>query len=154
MTIECKLVEQPYQATLAVRTRTAVTDLPRVLGSTYSTIVNYLAELGEEPAGPPYAAYYNMDLQDLDVEIGIPVARELPGRDDIRASGIPGGQVATCCHVGPYQTIEPAYNALSQWIEAEGLQPTGVAVEMYLNDPTQTPPEELQTQILFPLAER
>ena len=50
-----------------------------------------------------------------------------------------------------FQKIEPAYNALSQWIADNGYEPTGVAYEMYLNDPMQTLPQELRTQIVFPL---
>ncbi len=151
MSIECKILEQPYRATLSIRTRAAVDQLPQVLGDSFGLIACYLEELGEKATGPPFAAYYNMDMQDLDIEIGIPVPRELPGRNEIQPSGIPGGQVASCLHVGPYNAIEPTYSALSEWMAAEGLSPTGVAVEMYLNDPTRTAPEQLQTQILFPL---
>jgi effector-binding domain-containing protein len=153
MTIECRILDQPYQPTLSIRTRSAVEQLPQVLGNSFSEIMSYLQELGETPSGPPYAAYYNMDMENLDIEIGIPVTCELPGREKIQASGIPGGQVATCLHCGPYDTIEPAYKALSEWIAAKGLSVTGVAVEMYLNDPTQDTPDQLQTQILFPLAQ-
>jgi effector-binding domain-containing protein len=92
-----------------------------------------------------------MDMQDLDVEIGFPVARELPGRGDIRAGEIAGGKAATCLYTGPYEDIGQPYEALSQWMEENGYEPTGVAYEMYLNDPQETPPEELQTQIMFPL---
>jgi len=151
MSYKCEVREQPAQATLAVRTRTSVQELPQVLGQTYGAIAQYLGELGEQPVGPPFTAYYNMDMQDLDVEIGFPVARELPGRGDIQAGEIPGGKVATCLYTGPYSDIEPAYNALFQWMEENGYEATGVAYEMYLDDPQETPPEELQTQIVFPL---
>jgi effector-binding domain-containing protein len=110
-----------------------------------------MAELGEQCAGPPYAAYYNEDMENLDVEIGCPVARELPGRGEIRAGEIPGGKVATCLHIGSYSDIGPAYVALSQWMEENDHAPAGAAYEFYLNDPDETPPEELQTQIMFPL---
>ena len=126
-------------------------DLPQELGKAYGAIGQYLGELGEQPVGPPFAAYYNLDMQDLDVEIGFPVSRRLPGKDDIEASQIPGGKVATCIYTGPYSEMEPAYDALSQWIEDNGYQATGVAYEMYLDDPAQTPPQESKTQILFPL---
>ena len=151
MSYKCEVKKQPAQTTLAVCTRTSVQELPQVLGQAYGAIAQYLGELGEQPAGPPFVAYHNEDMQDLDVEIGFPVARELPGRGDIQASEIPGGKVATCLHVGPYAEIEPAYTALSEWMRENGHEATGVAYEMYLNDPQQTPPEELQTQIMFPL---
>jgi effector-binding domain-containing protein len=151
MSYECKVKEQPTQATLAIRTRVSVQDLPQVLGKAYGAIAQYLGELGEQPAGPPFVAYYNMDMQALDVEIGFPVSRQLSGKGDIQACEIPGGKVATCLYTGPYSDIEPAYNALSQWMKENGYEATGVAYEMYLNDPGQTPPQELQTQIVFPL---
>lgn len=151
MAYNCEVKEQAAQPTLVVRKRAPVDELPRVLGESYLAIMQYIMELGEEPVGPPFAAYHNMDMQDLDVEIGFPVSGGLPGKGDIRAGEIPGGKVATCLYVGPYDRVEPAYNALAKKIEEEGCEATGVAYEMYLNDPGQTPPEELRTLILLPL---
>jgi effector-binding domain-containing protein len=122
-----------------------------VLGKSFAAIAGYMEELGETPAGPPFAAYYNEDMQDLDVEIGFPVSRELPGRDDIQASQIPGGAAATCLHIGPYSQMGQAYSALSRWIQDNGHEVTGVAYEVYLNDSSETPSRELQTRIEFPL---
>lgn len=151
MSYKCDLQEQPTQSTLAIRTRAAVQDLSQVLGGAYGTIAQYLGELGEHPAGPPFVVYYNEDMQDLDIEIGFPVARELPGRGDIQASELPGGKVATCLYTGPYEDIEEPYEALSQWMEENGYEMAGAPYEMYLNDPQETPPEELQTLIVFPV---
>jgi len=148
---ECNVVDQGVQPALSIRTRAPVQELPQVMGKAFGAIAQYLRELGEQPAGPPYAAYYNMDMQDLDVEIGFPVSRMLSGRDDIGASEILGGKAATCVYVGPYGEIGPAYQALSEWMKEHGHQATGVAYEVYLNDPAQTPPQELLTRILFPL---
>lgn len=151
MSYQCEVKEQSAQPTLAIRTRAAVQDLGQVLGACYGTIAQYLGELGQHPAGPPFTAYYNEDMQDLDVEIGFPVARELPGRGEIQAGEIPGGQLATCLHTGSYSDIEAAYEALGQWMAENGYEPSGAAYEMYLNDPEDVPPEELQTLIMFPL---
>jgi len=149
MSYKCEVKEQAAQPTLSIRTRTSVQDIPQVLGKAYGAIAQYLGELGEQPAGPPFTAYYNMDMQNLDIEIGFPVSRQFSGKDDIRASEIPSGKVATCLYTGPYSEMEPAYNALSRWIEDNGYEASGVAYEMYLNDPDQTPPQELRTQIVF-----
>ncbi len=145
MSYQCELKEWSAQPTLAIRTRAAVQDLPRVFGEVYGAIGRYLGELGEPPGGPPFAAYHNMDMQDLDIEIGFPVTRELPGRDDIQPGQLPGGEVATCLHTGPYSSLHAAYNALTQWIEEHGYEATGVAYEVYLSDPQETPPDRQQT---------
>jgi effector-binding domain-containing protein len=149
MSYQCEVKEQPVQKTLSIRTRTAAQDLPQVFGEGYGKIAHYLEELGEQPIGPPFAAYYNMDMDNLDVELGFPVAQTLPGRAEIKAGEIPGSKVATCLHVGPYNEMEPAYTTLMQWMADNGYEATGVAYELYLNDPRETPPA--QTQIIFPL---
>jgi len=114
-------------------------------------MAQYLAGLGEQPVGPPFVAYYNMDMEDLDIEVGLTVSKHVAGKDRIQASELPEGKIATCVHTGPYGEVGPAYAALSAWMEANGHVPTGVAYEFYLNDPSETPPEELMTQVVFPL---
>ncbi len=149
MSYQIELKDQSAQPVLSVRTRTSVENLPQVLGQNYGAIAQYLGELGEPPSGAPFAGYFNMDMQDLDVEIGFPVARALPGSGEIQAGQITAAKVAICLYTGPYSDIEPAYNEIMQWVGDNGHEATGVVYEFYLNDPAQTPPEELQTQILF-----
>ena len=149
MAYQCELKEQPMQAVLSIRTRTRVENLPVVLGQAYGAIAQYLGESGQQPAGPPFAGYFNMDMQDLDIEAGFPIASNLPGRGDIKVSEIPACKAVSCLYIGPYSDIEPAYNDISRWIADNGYEASGVVYEMYLNDPDQTPPQELKTQILF-----
>ena len=151
MIYPCELQEKLTQNTLSIRTRSAIGDLSAVMGKTFGAITQYLAEAGEKPAGPPFTVYYNMDMQDLDLEIGFPVSKRLDSRGEIQSGEIPDGQFAACLYTGPYSAIEPAYTALSEWLRSQGLTATGVADEFYLNDPATTPADELQTQILFPL---
>lgn len=150
MTYTCELKQQLAQPALAIRTRAAVQDLPKVFGDAYGAIMQYLAELGEEPAGMPYAAYYNMDMQNLDLEIGFPVARKIAGKGDVQPSEFPGGKLASTVHIGPYDQVGPAYDALMHWVGAQGYQATGVAYEVYYSGP-ETPPQEIKTEIVFPL---
>jgi effector-binding domain-containing protein len=152
MSYPIEVVDRPAQPVLSIRTRTPVGSLKMVLGNAYEAIMRYLIELRMEPAGPPFTAYFNMDMNDLDVEIGFPVPVSLPGKGDIQASEVPEGKAATCLYTGPYSDIGQGYEALTAWINEHGYQPTGVAYEFYLNDPNITPPPELMTQIVFPLS--
>jgi effector-binding domain-containing protein len=151
MDFHCEIKEQATQPTLSVRVRTPIDGLPQILGESYGKIAGYLAELGEQPAGAPFASYYNMDMQDLDVEIGFPVVKALQGKDDIQASEVPGGKLGYALHTGRYADIAPAYDTLTHFVKEQGYELTGVAYEFYLNDPGETPQDELQTQIVFPL---
>jgi effector-binding domain-containing protein len=151
MSYQCELLQREAQPVLSVRTRTPVYELKRFLGEAYEMIVQYVAELGEEFAGPPYAAYFNMDMQDLEVEAGFPVNLSLPAKGKIQAGEIPAGSYAATLHIGPYAQAEKAYTELNEWVIKQGHQPTGIVYEFYLNDPGEVPEDALQEQILYQL---
>lgn len=150
MDYQCEIKDQPAQPTLSVRTHAAVQDLPVVIGKVYGSIAQYLGELGEEPAGMPFVAYFNMDMQNLDLEIGFPVKKKLGGKGEIQASEVPAGKYATTLYVGPYDKCQGAYDALNAYIKEKGFEATGAAYEYYHDGP-EVPPEKTRTTIVLPL---
>jgi len=146
----CEVFETQDQPVLCIRTIAKVEQLPQLIGQSYGAIMQVMAEQGVQLSGEPYVAYYNMDMQNLDVEFGFPVSAAAKGKEPVVPGVIPGGKKATTLYVGPYQEMEPAYAALTKFVQDQGLEPTGVAYEHYLNGP-ETPPAELKTRIIFPL---
>ena len=144
-----EVVETAAQPALFIRTVTPVGNLPQELGKAFSAIMQYLGELGEQPADAPFTAYYNMDMELLEVEIGFPVTKALPGRGDIAAGEIPAGKKVTTMYKGPYTKMEPVYDALSRYMQENGLEPTGVVYEYYFNSPMEVDESELLTKIVF-----
>jgi effector-binding domain-containing protein len=151
MAYTCEIKEVPLQHTVCSRTRTSVSNLPQLMGEVYGQIMTFLAQSGETAVGAPYSAYYNMDMEDLDVEIGIPVGKPLNPQGELKSGEMPAGRYAACLHTGPYNEVESAYRELTAWMESKGHEPTGVAYEIYLNDLAETPPEQLLTEVLFPI---
>ena len=151
MDYKFELTEQPSQPVLSMRTRTAVGNLPQELGRAYQAIIAYLDELGEKPSGPAFAAYYNMDMENLDVEMGFLVAKPIDGKGEIKTSEIPAGKQVAYLYKGTYTAMEPVYNAMMQWINENSYTPVGVAYEFYYNSPLGVPESELLTKIVFPL---
>lgn len=151
MTFKCEIIEREAQNTLSVRTTSSAQNLPEVLGKHYKAIGDYLHQLNEEMSEAPFVAYYNLDMDNLDIEIGIPVSKKIPNKDEIKSNEISAGKYGSCLYTGPYNEMRPAYDALHKFIIEKEYEPTGIAYEMYLNDPAKVPPEQLQTQILFPL---
>lgn len=149
--IKIELMEQKEQPVLSIRTRTTLEELPDLIGRSYYKIMDYLKELKEEAADAPFTAYYNMDMQDLDVEMGFPVAKSLPGKGEILAGEIPGGKVVSSMHKGPYKEMEQPYTEMAKWISDNGYEPTGVAYEYYYNNPDDVPESELLTRIVMPV---
>jgi effector-binding domain-containing protein len=151
MSYEIKLLELPDQPTLVMRSILLVDKLPEFFGKAYGGGMTYLSGLGNYPAGMPFGAYYNLDMNTMDVEAGFPVARVFEGEGDIIASVIPGGKFISTIHLGSYDSMKPAYDALAKWAKDNGYEPTGIAYEYYLNDPSADPSIKAETEIRFPL---
>lgn len=149
MPFKFELSEQAAQTVISIRTRSAVQDLPLVLGKAYDSLMNYLNEIGAQASGAPFVGYFNMDMQDLDIEVGFPVSKPLTGDNEVKPSEIPAGKQVSCLYKGPYSQIEPAYNAIMEYAAANGHTWTGVCYEFYLNDPVDTPESELLTKIVL-----
>lgn len=147
----CEIISRPAQPTVCLHTVAPVSELPRVLGEAFDLLMAHLGKHGELPAGAPFVGYCNMDMEALEIEVGFPVSRSLPAEGLIESCEIPAGDYASTVHVGPYQTIERSYTALSEFVAHQGREAAGISYEFYLNDPAITPQDQLQTQILFGL---
>ena len=151
ITDPCKVIQHPEQPVLSVRTTIPVEEMPTTLGRAFGAIMAQIESLGEYPEGMPFVAYYNMDMQALDIEIGFPTARSLPGQGEVQPSSIPAGPVATCEYTGPYEELSAPYEELRAWVVEHGYEPTGISYEYYLNGPDDAPPSGYKTRIVFPL---
>lgn len=146
-----KILEERDQPTLTMRAIYPVEKLPGFFGIAYGGVMAYLQELGEAPAGMPFGIYYNLDMSALDVEAGFSVSRVLPGKGEISASIIPGGRYISTTHIGSYDSMMPAYDALTKWAKRNSYEPTGIVYEYYLNDPNAGPGIVPETEIRFPV---
>ncbi|MFH2116222.1 MAG: GyrI-like domain-containing protein [Spirochaetota bacterium] len=146
-----KIVELKERDTLSVRYRTPVAGLGDSMGPIYGEIAAWMGKNSIPFAGPPFAMYYNMDMDDLDVEIGFPVGKAQPGEGRVKAGKLPGGRMVTATHLGPYTSIEETYNKLMAFVGKKGLSTESYMYEEYLNSPEDTAPEKLATNIYFVL---
>ncbi|UZJ39181.1 MULTISPECIES: GyrI-like domain-containing protein [unclassified Prosthecochloris] len=144
---QCELEDLEPRPALTIRLKTKAGDIAEMFDQGFSAIASYLEEKGKKPQGPPFAIYYNMDMDHLEVEFGFPVEEGIDGNASIQASMTPSGKAVTSLYIGPYEEAEPVYDALMKWISDNELEATGVAYEIYLNDPALTPPEQLKTQV-------
>jgi effector-binding domain-containing protein len=146
-----EILQKTEQPTLSIRTNTKVENLPLLIGESYGKMAMYLKEMGEFLSNVPYVAYHNMDMQNLDVEIGFPVSKPLPGKDNIQPGFIPAGRVIFCMYLGAYSEMKPVYGEMAKWIEDNNYKPAGTAYEHYYNGPEFSESERL-TMIMMPLA--
>ena len=134
MTLDPEIRElSPQPAVVEV----AVTDdagLPGVVDSGFPRLFGRLAELGVEPAGPPYIRYLRTG-EELELELGIPV-----GPDAGQSSGLPGGRAAVLRYVGPFAALRAtlARRSGAGW-RGQGEEPAGPFWESYVTNPRDEP---------------
>lgn len=151
LTFEMKHVEA--QPILGVRTTSTMDQLTGLIGSLFGEVYAYIHECGRQPAGMPFSRYHSMDGNTVDVECGMPVAPALDGRGRVQAGELPAGTVATVTHMGPYDDLPQTWAELTQWMESQGLQPTGSPWEVYVTDPGAEPDQsKWRTDIFFPVS--
>jgi hypothetical protein len=61
-------------------------------------------------------------------------------------------RVAQLLHRGPYADEEPSLAALYAFVDRAGLAPAGPHTEVYITDPSTTPPAELRTLLQVPVS--
>lgn len=62
-------------------------------------------------------------------------------------------RVASIMHKGPYDSVGPDYDALTEWIARKGHAIAGPPMEIYYSDPAETAPEDYLTEIRFPIGD-
>jgi len=133
-----------------------------LIGETFGKLYGLIGEKGYVPAGPPVGVYFNAPGQVTDEELlwelRSPIAGDVtPSGPDERGLGIKkveAAEVAATMHKGPYDQVGTTYDALAGWIAENGYEIVGPSEEVYLSDPGKTAPEELLTEIRFPVKKR
>ena len=128
--------------------RKVSTDFPADIQSLYETILNEMSQANVIPAGAPMIVYYDQEFnpEKVDFEAAWPV-----NDTDFANQHYSGFLAAVCTHVGPYDQLCHAYEAIFSWMNEHGYKPAGPMRDAYPNDPASTPPEKLITQIIVPV---
>jgi len=129
------------------------TDMGPVMGEGYQKLWAYVAQGAGQMAGAPYCKYTNgsEDFMKFDIELGIPVSEPLPEKDGVYMAKTCKGRAITAIHKGAYKDIEKTYAPMMQYLAENKLESTGVYYDYYLNNPADTPENELLTKVVFML---
>ncbi len=139
------LMEDPEQKVFSIRKTVGVAEYHEL----FNELRREAERRGLKQVGPIQMRYYDPDFnQDSsDVEAQMVVAQDGP---DVTVKS-----ACTCAavqHRGPYENLHLAYGALCAWLgEHTEYRVCGPAMDRYLNDPHDTPADQLETGVLFPV---
>jgi len=112
------------------------------------------ARLFEDPAVQMVGLYYDdpetTPPEQLRSDAGLVVSKSTRIPSGLSEQRIPAGDYASTLHVGPYEALPDVWaRFMGEWLPSSGyrLADDGLSYELYLNDPSQVPKEELRTEL-------
>lgn len=148
VTYEIEIRDVPAQHVATIRERVLMTKIGQAMGEGFGEVARAAEAAGAKVDGMPFAIYHKMDPQEVDVELGFPVEGQVDaGR--VHTTTLDGARVACTVHMGPYEELGAAYEALTRWVQEHGERAGGLPREVYLNEPTEdvVPLTEVQMPI-------
>jgi effector-binding domain-containing protein len=146
------IVELELVHVAAVRSIVAPEDVPDFMSDALGLVAGALRDAGIGPAGPPYARYFSMSAEGLDVATGFPVAEPFGGAGVAHPDDLPAGPAAVATFVGPYEGLEAAWSALRRRIGELGLTRRDHPWEVYVVGPGSGVDEaEWRTRLVWPI---
>jgi effector-binding domain-containing protein len=151
--VEYEIAEKQVLPQLALTHRTRVTmeTMGDRIGAAFGVLVAHAGKTGADWAGPPFILYPEDCEGEFEIVVCMPVVPGAEGGDGVEVEEVPGATVASTVHVGPYAQVGQAYVALQKWMTDNGRRPAGMMREIYLNDPDSVPPEQLMTEVDWPV---
>ena len=123
-----------------VRRQTSQSELSRVVPELCGLVWNTV-RAQQAKAGRNVALYWDGSIR---LEIGVELLGPFTEQGEVVRSATPVGPVATATHLGPYNTLGAAHNAIHQWCQSNNRKLAGPSWEIYghwlpewNNDPSQ-----------------
>ena len=135
-------------------TASAPDQISAEMASGFGEIIGFMAQNQVEAAGPPLSIYSSFNETVTAFDVAIPISETDAARIDfdgsVKSGSTPGGKALKAVHTGPYDQLAATYQSLYAHAAAEGLN-VGLAWEYYMNDPGETAPEDLVTEVYISL---
>ena len=128
------LIEQAEQYVLSIRKIIRFEEFPQIAEQCYAKIGQFALQNDLLFSGCPFVCYHNVDLENLDTEIGFPVARPIQGNGEIVGRSIPAEKVVTGLFQGAFEETDPLMMDILQWINEHGYEAQGRIINYFLNE--------------------
>lgn len=149
---EPSIVQTSAQVTAVVRIKIPRSEIQAVMGVGRDELMAALAAQGIRSVGPWFTHHFVMDPEVFDIEIGVPVDREVSAVGRVAPGRLPSTEVARTIYHGPYEGLGAAWSEFDTWITSKGRRTAEGLWEVYVTGPETTPdPSGWQTELNRPL---
>ena len=117
----------------AVQATVPIGDIARAWKPALDRVWAFLKTHGELNPGHNLFLYHHPERRNeaMNVDFGVQVARPFEPEGDIRCIKTPAGEVARTVHIGPYDRLGDAHNAIHAWCAANNRKIAQASWEIY-----------------------
>ncbi len=150
-------MERPKRKTLQAQTVACIEHVGPYgeIGQVYHKLFSWAQQARVEPAGQAFTTFLEppdqIDWNAGHFEVCLPVPEGTEGSGEVRIRTLPATEALSVVVEGPYSEMPAHYSELLAWLSVEGTSPAGPPREVYLVHPGSAKPEELKTEIQFPI---
>ena len=164
--VDVRTVTLEPQFALVVCCDVTPAQISETLMHAYPAVFEAAARLGLQPSGMPFMRYLEIRDDSFAIAAGAPMlggnategaivtdvedGLEVQGLD-VQPHILPGGRILTASHFGDYGEVGPVWDAVWAAAERHGVTVRAGGWDVYANDPSEVPPEEVETQLFLPL---
>jgi len=134
-----------------IRYRGTYDNIPELM----EEVVGWLMKKDLNMTGMIYGAYFNrpddVPPEELFYEIGASFEGAANDEGNVQVKIIPEHTVISTMHKGPYDQVGPVIDGLAKYAIENNYDIIGPVTEVYLNNPNEVKPEELLTEVQFPV---
>jgi effector-binding domain-containing protein len=154
MTYKIRESDEPARQLAVTRFTTRPHEVDVHMAKAFGTVYGYLGRHRIEPIGAPIGCYRMVDDHTWEVRVGCEVAAPIADGEGMESFLLPARHTLTTVHVGPYDELPKAYDALETRAHELGVElDPGTMWEQYLSGPD-VPDAEQHTVVHWPVLPR
>ena len=117
MKYEVEVESAQVEFVAAVRATVPIGDIARAWKPALDQVWAFLKMRSELRPGHNLFLYHHAERRNeaMNIDFGVQVARPFEREGDVRCIETPAGEVARTVHIGPYDRLSDAHNALHAW---------------------------------------
>lgn len=112
------IIERPAQPYAGIRITCPIRAIGKSAPPLIGELFGWLGQHGVEPAGAPFFRYDVIDMEgDMQLTVGVPVAKPFAGDDRVECGTLPAGRFGTLTYIGSVRGkgLFNATTALLEW---------------------------------------